>query len=154
PLTEGDLAAKMVAGIDAYLMRELAASVETRRQSWQPDYSSPDAYSKSVKPQRERLKKIIGVVDARVPPHLEFVGGPDLPPLVAENDAYRVFAVRWAVLPGVDGEGLLLEPKGPVAANVVAVPDADRTPEMLAGLAPGVARESQFARRLVENGCR
>src|SRR5262249_4055876 len=28
------------------------------------------------------------------------------------------------------------------------------TPEMLVGLAPGVPKESQFARRLAENGCR
>ena len=39
-------------------------------------------------------------------------------------------------------------------ANVVAIPDADWTPEMLVGLAPGVPKESQFARRLAENGCR
>src|SRR5438105_321009 len=39
-------------------------------------------------------------------------------------------------------------------AAVVAVPDADRTPEQVAGLAPGVPAESQFARRLAESGCR
>jgi dienelactone hydrolase len=58
------------------------------------------------------------------------------------------------VFDGVDGEGLLLEPKGKVVAQVVAIPDADWTPEMLVGLAPGVPKESQFARRLAENGCR
>ena len=36
----------------------------------------------------------------------------------------------------------------------MAIPDADWTPEMLVGLAPGVTEESQFARRLAENGCR
>src|SRR5262249_30250716 len=35
----------------------------------------------------------------------------------------------------------------------VALPDADQTPEQLAGLAPGVKPEAQFARRLAENGC-
>ena len=54
---------------------------------------------------------------------------------------------------GVYGEGLLLEPKGEAVACVVAIPDADQTPEMLAGLAPGLAPERQFARRLAENGC-
>ncbi len=39
-------------------------------------------------------------------------------------------------------------------ADVVLLPDADQTPEMLAGLSPGLPPESQFARRLVENGCR
>src|SRR5205085_11332512 len=37
--------------------------------------------------------------------------------------------------------------------RVVAIPDADQTPEMLVGLAPGLAPEAQFARRLAENGC-
>src|SRR5262245_58040519 len=74
PLTaEGDLAAQMVAGIDKYLMRELAASVEKRKQYWKPDFSSPEAYAKSVEPNRQRLRKIIGVVDARVPVKMEFV---------------------------------------------------------------------------------
>src|SRR5262249_56466090 len=38
--------------------------------------------------------------------------------------------------------------------NAVALPDADMTPEQLAGLAPGLAPESQFARRLAEHGLR
>src|SRR4051812_38706676 len=65
--TEGDLAAQMVAGIDKYLMRELEASVEKRKECWKRDFSSPEAYTKSLEPNRERLKKILGVVDARVP---------------------------------------------------------------------------------------
>jgi dienelactone hydrolase len=155
PLTEeGDLAAKMVQGIHTYLDRELAASVPKRKRLWKPDFSSPEAYLQSIEPNRERLRKYLGVVDRRLPPRLEYVGGPDEPALVGETDRYRVFAVRWAVLPGVDGEGLLLEPKGPVLANVIAVPDAAHTPEQVAGLTPGVAQEAQFARRLAEVGCR
>jgi dienelactone hydrolase len=156
PLTEeGDLAAKMVEGIGKYLDRETAASIEKRKEFWKPDFSSPEAYLKSVQPNRDRLKKLLGVVDERVPfTDLEYVGGPKTPALVAETDGYKVFAVRWPVLPGVDGEGLLLEPKGKPIACVVAIPDADWTPEMLVGLAPGVEEKSQFARRLAENGCR
>src|SRR5262245_43342014 len=60
-----DLATKMVAGIDAYLMRELAASVEKRKHYWKPDYSSPEAYTKSIEPNRKRLKRILGMVDER-----------------------------------------------------------------------------------------
>jgi len=155
PLTaEGDLAAQMVAGIDKYLMRELTASVEKRKQFWKPDFSSVEAYTKSVQPNRERLKKILGVVDPRVPVEMQYVATTNQPSLVAETDAYKVHAVRWPVFEGVEGEGLLLEPKGKVIANVVAIPDADWTPEMLVGLAQGVPKESQFARRLAENGCR
>ncbi len=156
PLTdEGDLAAKMVEGIDKYLDRETIASVEQRKQYWKPDFSSLEAFAKSVQPNRDRLKKILGVVDERVPfTDLEYVGGPKTPSLVAETDDYKVYAVRWPVLPGVDGDGLLLEPKGTVKGCVVAIPDADWTPEMLVGLAPGVPEYAQFARRMAENGCR
>ena len=120
-----DLAMKMVAGIDKYLMRELAASVEKRKAHWNPDFSSPEAYAKSVEPNRQRLKKILGMVDERKKfDDIEYVGGPKVPSLVAETDLYKVHAIRWPVFEGVDGEGLLLEPKGKVVAQVVAIPDA------------------------------
>ena len=40
-------------------------SVKTRQAYWKMDYSSPDAFVKSVNPNRERLRKIIGAVDPR-----------------------------------------------------------------------------------------
>src|SRR5215472_7736375 len=94
---EGDLAAQMVEGIDKYLMRELAASVEKRKQYWKPDFSSPENYARSVEPKRERLKKIIGVVDQRLSVKMEYVATTDTAALVAETDSYKVFAVRWPV---------------------------------------------------------
>jgi dienelactone hydrolase len=151
---EGDLAAQMVAGIDRYLMREWKRSAEVRQDFWKPDYSSWAAYERSVQPNRERLRQILGVVDKRVPIRdLEFVATTSTPALVAKGAGYNVYAVRWPVLEGVDAEGLFLKPDGKVMANVIALPDADWTPEMLVGLAPGVPSESQFARRLAENGC-
>ncbi|MBI4579582.1 MAG: hypothetical protein HY718_07770, partial [Planctomycetes bacterium] len=152
---QGDLAAEMVAGIGRYLDRELAAAADRRPSLWHPDYSSAESYIRSIVPNRLRLARIIGAVDERIAPtEMELVGTTDTPATVAETDAYAVLAVRWPVLPGVDGEGLLLEPKAPAAACVVAIPDADQTPEMLAGLTAGLPTESQFARRLAENGCR
>jgi dienelactone hydrolase len=144
PLTrEGDLAAQMVAGIDRYLMRELAASVEGRKRFWKPDYSSVEAYARSVRPNRERLKKILGLVDERLPQKLEYFGGPGEPALVAEAAGVKVYSVRWAVFAGVDAEGLLFEPDGGPQANLIVVPEADWAPEMLAGLVPGAPREAQ-----------
>jgi dienelactone hydrolase len=156
PLTaEGDLAAQMVAGIDRFLTRELAASVERRRALWQPDYSSPEAYARSVQAKRDRLARLLGVVDKRLPvTDLDYVATTGTEALVSETESYTIYAVRWPVFEGVDADGLLLEPKGKPVACVVAVPDADWSPEMLVGLAPGVPREAQFARRLVEDGCR
>jgi dienelactone hydrolase len=155
PLTEtGDLAAKMVGGIDAYLAKETVRAVAGRAARWKRDLSSREAYERSVEPNRLHLRKLIGLVDSNVHTDMQFdspVGGKGW---VAESAAYRVFVVRWHVLDGVDGEGLLLEPNRTSVASVVALPDCDWTPEMIVGLAPGVKPLSQFARRLAENGCR
>src|SRR5262249_4971827 len=151
---KADFARVMVDGIGKYLDRETAASVEKRKAYWKPDYSSLEAYVKSANLNRERLKKIIGVVDRRLPPRLEYVETTDEPALVGKTKEYAVYAVRWPVLPGIDGEGLLLEPTGKTTGFVVAIPDADWTPEMLVGLAPGVPAEAQFPRALAESGCR
>ncbi len=153
--TEGDLAIQMVEGISKYLDTELAASVEKRKALWKPDYSSVEAYNKSVQPNRERLRKILGVVDERIKPvEIEYLGkGSTGPIAVAKGENYSVFAVRWPVFEGVDGEGLLLQPDKEAKARVIAIPDADWTPEMLVGMAKGIAEESQFARRLAANGC-
>ena len=149
PLTEtGDLSAKQVAGMHKYLDRELAASPKRREPLWKLDTKSPAAYEASLAPHRERLTKLLGVVDPRVPPKLEFVSGPGEPSLVAEYEGCKVHAVRWAVLPGVDAEGLLIEPKGKVLACFVAVPHADQTPEDIAA-----GKEMPFALDLARYGC-
>jgi len=154
----GDLSAQMVAGIDRFLMREIDQSLDARQILWQRDFSSAEAYDKSVQPNRERLRKYIGANDPRLPVRaLEYVSTTEAPALVAETDQFSVYAVRWPVFEGVFGEGLLLQPKSPqpgvARAKVVAIPDADQTPEMLAGLAPGLTPETQWARRLAEHGC-
>jgi dienelactone hydrolase len=152
---EGDLAAQMVVGIDKYLTRAIDEAPKKREAVWKPAFSSPDAYAKWATAKRQRLAKILGVVDKRVAGvELEYVSTFNQPSLIAETNNYQVHTVRWPVLPGVDAEGLLLEPQGQAKACVVAIPDADWTPEMLAGLAKGVPKEAQFARILADNGCR
>jgi hypothetical protein len=168
---EGDLAAQMVAGMDRFLMRETGASAGRRADHWQRDFSSPEAYVRSVEPNRARFQKIIGAVDAREPAEMARVEKilpltpsthpvapmrsrplPSLPQGERGRKGYTVHAVRWSVLKGVEGEGLLLLPEGEAVADVVALGDCDWTPEMLAGLAPGVPEGAQFARRLTEQG--
>jgi dienelactone hydrolase len=153
PLTwEGDLSVRMMDGAHRFVERKIAESMETRAQYWHRDLSSPAAYEKSIEANRERFRKMIGLVDERVPVVMERFGDEDNPALVAESEGYRVYQVRWPVLEGVSGEGLLLEPRRAPAGYVVALPDADQSPEQIAGLAPGIPTESQFARRLAENG--
>ncbi|MHC1768520.1 MAG: dienelactone hydrolase family protein [Verrucomicrobiia bacterium] len=151
---EGDLSAQMVAGIDRFLTRATERAVDQRAKLWKRDFTSRAAYEQSVRDNRERLRRAIGAVDSRLPVSaLEYVSSTSYPAKIAETASFNVYAVRWPVFDQVFGEGLLLEPKGAIVARVIAIPDADQTPEMLAGLAPGLKPEAQFARRLAENGC-
>jgi len=157
PLTmEGDLAEQMVAGIDRFLLKQIDGSVAKRSRHWKRDVSSAEKYNASVAPNRARLAKIIGAHDPREKvTALEFVATTSQPALVGQGQNFECFAVRWPAVRGVHGEGLLLVPKGRTPlADVIALPDADQTPEQLAGLAPGIEPESQIARRLAESGCR
>ena len=150
---EGDLSARMVAGIDRFLMRRLEAAPDGRAAFWNRDFSSEADYARSVEANRERFRKIIGVVDRRAPPRLEFLSAAAGVPL-ARSDSVTVRRVRWGVLGGLKGEGLLLSPgKRPPIARVIALPDADVTPQQLVGLQPGVRPEDRFALRLAESGC-
>jgi dienelactone hydrolase len=157
PLTlKGDIASQLVAGVDKFLLKEIDKSVERRARFWKRDTSSPEAYTKSVRPNRKRLAHILGVRDKRVAfDGVELVATTSQPARVGRGDGYEVFAVRWPAFGDVHGEGLLLVPaKGKKVADVIALPDADQTPEQIAGLAEGVPAESQYARRLAESGCR
>ncbi len=152
----GDIASQLVAGVDQFLLREIDRSVERRARFWQRDFSAPEAYSRSIETNRQRLAYILGVRDARVsPPALELLATVDQPALVGKGDNYEIHAVRWSAFGNVHAEGLLLSPTGraPVA-DIIAIPDAAQTPEQICGLQAGVPAESQYARRLAESGCR
>lgn len=149
-----DLAAEMVEGIHRYLDRATQLAASSRNRYWTPDFSSAAAYERSVEENREHLKSILGVVDPRQPINaLELVATTDRPARIAVGEGYEIHTVRWEALPGVFGEGLLLQPDSPPRARIVAIPDASWSPEMLAGIQSGVPSRSQFARRLAENGC-
>ena len=152
--TSQDLAAEMVEGIHRYLDKATRLAASSRDRFWNRDFSSEDAYVQSVEANREHFKTILGVVDPRLQvASLELVATTGRPSKIAAGEGYEVSAVRWEALPGVFGEGLLLQPNSPPRARVVAIPDASWSPEMLAGIQPGIDPRSQFARRLAENGC-
>lgn len=153
PLTmEGNLSALIHEAALRDMDRKIADSIEARQKLWHRDSSSPENYESSIAANREHFRRAIGLVDARDKVTLERFGDEENPALVAETSQYRVFQVRWPVLAGVTGEGLFLEPKEKSRGFVIALPDADETPEQWAGLAPGVPAEEQMARRLAENG--
>ena len=89
------------------------------------------AATKSMPPgqgTREQLTRVLGVVDARVP--------------FTKMERTKAI-VRWPVLDGITGEGLVLEPRGRPKGFVVVVPDADEAPE-----------QNGAARRFADSGFR
>ena len=134
PLTEkDDLAAKMLRGIDSYLTKELKQGP-----------------SKKPASRARWLRETLGVPRQNLHNRERLLGGFQSPVKIAETDIYDVFAVRWPVVDGVEGEGLLLEPKLRACGQVVAIPDADQLPEDIVGLTKNLPTEMQFARILGE----
>jgi len=156
PLTlKGPLDEVMVDGINRFALRALAGSAELRAARWKRDFSSPAAYAKSVAANRARFRTIIGAVDARTTsPQIQLIGTLEKSSRVGGTKAWSAHLARWDVLDGVTARGLVLVPSDKPIANVIALPDADWTPEQFCGLAEGVTPQAQLARRLVENGCR
>ena len=156
-LLDQPLDERMVRGINQFALREIDRASTWRRER-QLDYSSVAAYLQQMAPRRERFLANIGVVDPRIEANgfkIEATIG-DLNSdslLVAESDHCRVHSVRWPVLPGVTGEGLLLVPKNrqPVA-SVIAIPDADGSPESFVGLTSN-DHSTRIGLKLVQQGC-
>lgn len=146
---EADLSDRLMTGAHCFVERKIAEAPAKRARLWARDFSSPEAYAKSVASHRASLKTILGAVDQRLPAAMERFGDEKNPALVAETARLRIYQVRWPVLDGLWGCGLLAEPKIAPVAGVVVVPDAAQTPEQLLGLAPTAP---QTARWLAENG--
>ena len=157
PLTmQGDIASTLVDGVDRFLLRKTEESVAKRPAFWKRDALVAEVRRVGRAEPRAARSRSSGCATRGVPFDApELVGTTARPALVGRGEGYEVFAVRWPAFGDVHGEGLLLVPTGQAkVADVVAIPDADQTPEQIAGLAEGVAPESQFARRLAESGCR
>lgn len=121
-----DLSAEMVGQVDAFLLKEIE-SAKNRR----------DFAKRTLAENRTLLARQIGVVEQRVPPSLERSGDLEKGGLLLETDRARVLRVRWKVLDGLNSEGLLITPKSNPLGRVIYTPDADVSPEKLAGLQNG-----------------
>jgi dienelactone hydrolase len=160
----GDLSAQMVEGVDRWLMRETERVATNRTRMWIVDPENAAGWTALKQSKRERLREIIGAVDPLVAaPRLQFMGDDERGAEVFRSSGPRPFAayrVRWPVFENFFGEGLLLVPLGengkPAQSSpaAIAIPDADQSPEELAGLRPGIPPASQYARHLVESGWR
>ena len=161
PLTmQGDIASQLVDGVDRFLLRKLLESkpgpeTVTRFQNRGPQ---------RVPEMRRKLARKLGVRESRMSFEApELLGGVNGSGPVVKGERYEVYRVRWPVLadpalpklPSITGEGLLLTPTGnqPPVADVIAIPDADQTPESLVEFS-GDKTNAPMAVRLAEQGCR
>ncbi len=150
---KGDIPSLMVEHIDHFLTSETDRVRQKRKDLWQRDFSTHEAFDKSIEPQRRLLANRLGVVDLRVTPKMEVQNNERLQHFKVETNACVIQPVRWKVLDELSAEGLLLQPKGKVLARVVMIPDADILPEVFAGLQKTDTPGYGVARRLAEAGC-
>lgn len=143
----------MTEGLSRFCFMELNASRE-RRGAQVPAYASQEF----VELARRRLKVLIGAIDPRVTERVtgqaefQVIARLGRPSIVGRNERVTVYLAKWPVLDGVTAEGLLLMPENP-QAGVVALPDADWTPEMFCGISHGLPDSAQFVRNLSAGGC-
>ena len=64
---DGDIASRMIDGVDKFLLDELEKSIQRRSQHWHRDLSSAEAYNESIQSNRQRLAHVLGVRDQRKP---------------------------------------------------------------------------------------
>lgn len=148
----------MIDGLDRFCLRELAASPARREKLWNRDSSSVEAYEKSITHNRERFREYIGAVDKRLteskPDQFSFeeLSTFTQPASIARSNRVHVARIRWQVLDGITAEGILLQPDD-FNAVVVALPDADWTPEAFCGISGDVPKSAQLPWRLAHEGC-
>src|ERR1051326_3627021 len=139
PLTmQGDLAAQMVASIRRFYLAETERVAAAREGKWKRDFSDREKDKAFVTEKRGRLANLIGSV--RLPAASGSLPGPreeyhEYIPTSWELSKYPweippgypcdVAHVRWRTYTHVDGQGLLLTPKGAHYANVILLPDCD-----------------------------
>jgi len=143
----------MVAGINRFALRALQDSRAARSALWRGRLDEPGDHEQRLAEMRARFATIIGAVDERVAaPEIELIATLEQDSVVGRGTNYVVHAVRWKVLEGVSAEGLLLQPNNRVRGRVVALPDADWTPEMSVGLQAGTENVPHIPAVLAEGG--
>ena len=152
----GDIADRLIDTADKFLLAQLANASIQRSRYWNRNVESFEQYELSIKPNREFLRRALGVTDARVDFRAPWILATiDQDAVVGESARFQIVDIRWPSFGQVTGRGLALIPKDqdPVA-DVIALGHCDHTPEQLCGLSPGVTPSLDVACRLAESGCR
>lgn len=129
---------------ETFLRERLATLDRERASHWPRDYSSPEAYARSVAPLRERLKAMLGFW---IEPAER--GAPDRSPgeTLAETETFRAQRFRFAVRHGLDSYAVELIPKTPPPwPGLIVQHGYSGTPELACGLTAG-ANDPDYAYR-------
>jgi len=132
PLTwTGDISLRMIDDLHTFADLETAASIARRARHWHRDFSSVEAYRKSIEPNRRRLAKYLGASDPTVALKL-----PGLKIFKPEDEGIGFKGIeieKWilSTSPGFEVEVLILSPKDRTANDgplLILLDDADEEP--------------------------
>ena len=126
---DGDFSARMVQGIGRWLETETTRVAADRDRRWR-EAATGGGWPAFAAAQREKLRRVIGVVDPRTPGRIEENAEAGAPPPASTEAGYTLRRVTWPVFAGVNGEGVLLRPEAVPRRFVIVVPDADELPEL------------------------
>ena len=147
---EEDLSQRLMDEAHRFVEGEIVKTMAASAGLWSVDASDS---ATPYRAEASRFAKMIGVVDSRISPaKMERFGDDANPALISESPRFTIHQVRWPVLEGVSGEGLLVAPKEKSKGIIVVVPDASQTPEELIGLRVGDPEHRAFVRRLAHHG--
>jgi len=131
-------------------LRKLCEAYEERSQRlWRRDYSSVEAYQRSVEPNRERWLRAIGDFSVYFAPEME----PKFEPF-AETEKFTARWVTIKVFDGLNGRAILAVPKGKSGRLPVVICQhgISSSPERVFGLDDPRGIYHGFGRRLAEEG--
>ena len=152
-LDAGDLGTKMVSGIGTWLDAKTLANQTLRNEKFLSNAKKDLLDPKVLEQKKITLKKILGIIDSpQITQDLELLQTLNKPALIFENKHYKILKIRWQVVEGLQGEGLLIEPIGKPTAQIIAIPPPDITPESFCGLTND--KSIPMAKMLADFGCR
>lgn len=152
-LEKGDLGTKMVSDIGVWLDIKTKENHTLRNEQFLVNASKIAQDPKALEKKKQTLKSILGIIDStNKTEDLELLETLNKPALIYENKQYKIFKIRWNVVEGLHGEGLLVEPKEKPTAQIIAIPPPDITPESFCGLTND--KTVSMGKILADLGCR
>ncbi len=152
-LEKGDLGTKMVSDIGVWLDIKTKENHTLRNEQFLVNASKIAQDPKALEKKKQTLKSILGIIDStNKTEDLELLETLNKPAQIYENKQYKIFKIRWNVVEGLHGEGLLVEPKGKPTAQIIAIPPPDISPESFCGLTND--KTASMGKILADLGCR